>query len=148
MKNYTETKQKIDTIRSKYSCAGDVIFRAAIHMVVEHGQYTLLNDDWYNTELAKLDSSKSWHDFEKAIYECARQLASVGSTELLIYIQKEVWLGNDGTISYLRALELLKRCIDWFTDDTESIVANLHLLGFKDNEIKTLGYEWLFEEED
>jgi hypothetical protein len=148
MSNYVESKKTIDSIRSNYSCAGDIIFRAAIQMVVECGQYTLLNDEWYNAEIEKLDKSKPWYHFEQGVYGCARLLAYVNSSYLLAYIQKEVWLGNDGTISYLRALELLKRCIDWFADDIESIMANLHLLGFKDNEIKTLGYDWLFEEEE
>jgi hypothetical protein len=147
MSTYTESKEKLDIIRREHSCAGDLIFRAAVQMVVECGQYTLLNDEWYNTEIAKFDGNKSWHYFEMAVYKCARQLATIGSADFLTYIQKEVWFGDDGGISYLRVLNLLKTCIDWFAEDATSSVRNLRLLGFKDNEIKTLGYDWLFEEE-
>lgn len=153
MKNYTETKQKIDTIRSEYFCAGDVIFRAAIQMVVEVGQYTLLNDDWYNAEFAKLDSSKSWYCFERAVYECARQLASIDSAEFLMYIQKEVWLGNEGGISYQRAIEIIGDCLEAIAEN-DCCSKDEMLEVFEDNlcltteEIKELDFGWIFEEEE
>ena len=151
MSNYTEVKHKMDIIRGTYACAGDLIFRAAIQMVVECGQYTLLNDEWYDAEMAKFEANKSWHRFEKAIYKCARQLATVNSADFLMYIQKEVWLG-DHNISYPRMVELLHSCMNWFVDydccETKEMLKKFKDLGFADNELTNLGFNWLFEEED
>lgn len=150
MTNYTESKKRLDAIRNNYSCVEDMIFRAAVQMTVEYGQHTLLNDDWYNAEIAKLDVNKSWYHVEKTIYECARQIATVDSMNFLVYIQKEVWLGDDGGIGYQRAMKIIKSCLDWFTDDSDNqqVINNLNALGITDNELEQLGYGWLFEEED
>jgi hypothetical protein len=88
-------------------------------------------------------------DFEKAIIECAAEIAKVPSMDMLRYIQKEVWLSGDG-IDYQRVVELLQSCLEWFTDDTlnDRIIENLDLLGFRDYELEELGYGWLFEEEE
>lgn len=93
--NYTESKKVLDKIRADYSSAGDVVFRAALSIVVECGQYMLSDDEWYNTAIAQLNSNKAYSIIEKLTYECARELALVSSIDLLRYIQKEVWLGKE-----------------------------------------------------
>ncbi len=161
MSNYVETKKELDRIRNEYGCKGDIIFRSAIQYLVEYGSDDL-SDDWnYNCavedinnrhDAAEKEGKTLWiaRNFELAILECAKKLAEVNTYDLLVYIQKEVWLSNDGGMDYKRAIELLKSCLEWFTDDTdnERIVENLNLLGFDDDEIESLGYGWLFEEEE
>ena len=161
MSNYVETKKELDRIRDEYGCQGEIIFRTALQYIVEHGQNTFNNDGFVNNQLVLIDVK---HDkaekegkhlfisrkFERAFIECAQEIAKVSTYDLLVYIQKEVWLSNDGGMDYKRAIELLKSCFEWFADDTdnERIVENLNLLGFDDDEIESLGYGWLFEKEE
>lgn len=160
MSNYIENKSKLDKIRQKYDCKGEVLFRTALQYVVECGQQNFQDEEWFETmlnevnsrhEIAKAEGKHLFvtRDFEAAILDCAKEIAKVNTYDLLIYIQKEVWLSGDG-IDYQRAIELLKDCVEWFADDTltDKIIENLSLLGFRDHEIEELGYGWLFEEED
>ena len=119
--NYAETKKELDRIRNEYGCKGEILFRTAIQTVVEYGTDSLL-DDWNYAHLkdevnerhdaAEAEGQILWitRDFELAILECAREIANVEIYNLLVYIQKEVWLSNEGGIAYDRAVELLKRC--------------------------------------
>lgn len=161
MTNYKESKKKLDEIKRKFCCKGDIIFRTAIQNVVEFGQSTILNADWYQCTLedihAKHDNAEKegkWlfvtRDFELAILGCMKALAEINSYDLLIYIQKEVWLSGDG-IDYMRAIEMLKDCINYYTDGMEcdGILADMtEELGFSDSEIEELGLGYLFEMED
>ena len=158
--SYKDSKKELDRIRNEYGCKGEVIFRSALQYVVQYGADNLV-DDWNYTHIlddinerhdtAEAEGKWLWitRDFEIAIIECSKEIAKVPTMDLLQYIQKEVWLSGDG-MDYQRAIELLKSCVEWFTDDTlnERIVENLNLLGFRDDEIEELGYEWLFEEEE
>lgn len=161
---YAESKKKIDNIRQEYGCKGEIIFRSALPIVVEVGQCTILDEAWYQCEIDDIDTRHDvaekegkmlfvTRDFEKAILECAKELAQIDVHDLLVYIQKEVWLGDDG-ISYERAIRLVKHCIDWFTCDEELKDAYSDLVsgvGFDSEELEELGYGYLLdvaEEED
>lgn len=161
--NYTENKKKLDMIRDKYGCSGEVIFRTAIQCVVEYGQNTLKDETWYEDQLnfvdERHDSAEAvgrilfmTRDFEKAILNCAKEIAEVDAYDFLRYVQTEIYLGGDG-IDYQRAVRLLKDCIDWITQSVTcaDAVSDLYAIGFADDEIETLGYEYLLdvlEEED
>ena len=160
MSNYGESKKTLDKIRDEYDCEGEVLFRTAIQYVVDCGQQNFQDAEWVKEQLDITDKKHDAFDrekktpfvsreFEKALIECAQEIAKVNTYDLLVYIQREVWLSNEG-IDYQRAIELLKDCLEWFTDDTlnERIVENLNLLGFKDYEIEEFGYGWLFEKEE
>ena len=80
MTNYAESKNTIDKIRSKYGCKGEIIFRTAIQMVVEHGRNSFKDEIWFEDQMnfidERHDSAESvgkflfmTRDFEKAIYE-------------------------------------------------------------------------------
>ena len=159
MNNYAENKKTLDAIRRKYSCAGDVLFRTAIQTVVEYGTDNLL-DDWNYEHLCKdindrhdeteANGKNLWitRDFELAIVECAREIASVNIYDMLIYIQKEVWLSGDG-IDYQRAIELLKKCI-YDIEERENcedklLYQSLEQIGFDDDEIEELGFGYVFD---
>lgn len=158
--SYKESKTTLDEIRNDYACKGEVLFRDALQYVVECGQYLLQDPLWVQTQLSKIDITHDeaekegkilfiTRDFEKAIVECAAEIAKVPAMDMLQYVQKEIWLSGEG-VDYQRAVELLKSCLEWFTDDTlnDRIVENLNLLGFGDYELEELGYGWLFEEEE
>ena len=163
MKNYAETKKELDRIRNEYGCKGEILFRTALQTVVEYGTTSLL-DDWNYTHLkdevnerhdaAEAEGEILWmtRNFELAILECAREIAKVSIYNLLVYIQKEVWLSNDGGIDYDRAVMLLKRCMNQIEGDegydnveTYNVLDDL---GFTDDELEELGFKYLIEEED
>lgn len=157
---YKESKIMLNKIRDDYGCKGEVIFRTALQYVVECGYHLLQDPLWVQKQLDNIDVNHDEaeqegkilfiaRDFEKAIIECAAEIAKVPAIDMLQYVQKEVWLSGEG-IDYQRAIELLKDCVEWFTDDTlnERIIENLGLLGFREHEIEELGYGWLFDEEE
>ena len=162
MNNYAEVKKELDVIRSKYACKGDVLFRTAIQTVVEYGTSDLL-DDWSYYHLcdevndrhdeAEAEGKKLWitRDFELAILECAREIAMVDIYDMLMYIQREVWLSGDG-IDYQRAIELLKKCI-YDIEERENcedklLYQALEQIGFDDDEIEELGFGYVLDVEE
>jgi hypothetical protein len=158
--SYKVSKTTLNKIRDDYACKGEVLFRTALQYVVECGQHLLQDPLWVQTQIstinAKHDEAEKerkmlfiGREFEKAIVECAAEIARVPAMDLLQYVQKEIWLSGDG-IDYQRTIELLKSCLEWFTDDADNtrIIENLNLLGFRDDEIEELGYCWLFEKEE
>lgn len=161
--NYTEAKNYIEKLRSEYCCKGDLIFRCALQNVVEYGVVPLTQnlavEDWLSDIDRRHDEAEAngkilWisRDFEKAMAECTFKLAKVGSMNLMMYIQREVWHSDHcGEISYDRAIRLLKDIINYRLDcdDTKGeLFYNLYAVGFDDDEIRELGFEYLFEEEE
>ena len=166
MSNCAETKKKMDTIRSKYNCAGDVIFRTAIQMVVEHGQNIFKDDAWYEDQLNAIDDRHDaaeavgkflfmTRDFEKAIMNCAKDLAHIEPYDFLMYIQTEVFLGGN-SMDYQHMMRLLKKCMEWI-EETHACLGEaydtLRYVGFSDSDIEMLGFDYILdviypEEED
>jgi hypothetical protein len=159
--NYKESKMMLNKIRDDYACKGEVLFRAALQYVVECGYHLLENPLWVNQQLINIDANHDEaekegkilfiaRDFEKAIVECAAEIAKVPSMDVLRYVQKEVWLSGEG-IDYRSAIELLKKCMQWLDEDIALVGDTLeafYQIGFTDEEIELLGYGWLFEEEE
>lgn len=158
MNNYAENKKNLDRIRDKYGCKGEIIFRTAIQSVMQHGADNL-NDTWSYTHI--LDDINNRHDaaeaennmlfisrdFEIAILRCAREIAQINAYDVLMYIQREVWLSNEG-IDYQRAIELLKRCMSWIEGDSIECAETLDTfeeIGLNDDEIELLGWAYLFD---
>ena len=162
MHNYTETKKELDRIRDEYGCKGEIIFRTALQYIVEHGQSTFNDNGWVENQLTLIDVKHDkaeaegktlWigRGFERAFIECAREIAKVNAYSMLIYIQKEVWLSNEGGIDYQRAIELLKNCIGVIVDshcDTAYIREDFETIGFDDDELIALGCDWVMNEEE
>ena len=160
---YAETKKELDRIRNEYGCKGEILFRTALQMVVEYGTTSLL-DDWNYTHLndevnerhdaAEAEGEILWmtRNFELAILECAREIAKVSIYNLLVYIQKEVWLSNEGGIDYDRAVMLLKRCMNQIEGDEMCDNAEIYNvfddIGFTDEELEELGFKYLINEEE
>ena len=163
MNTYAESKKALDKIRSEYDCKGELLFRQAITKVVEYGTDNLL-DDWnyehrckdineYHDN-AEAEGKNLWitRSFELAVLECARKIAQVDIYDLLVYIQKEVWLSHEGGIDYDRAVELLKKCI-YDIEERESCEDKLLLqalddIGFDESDIEALGFGYLLNSEE
>ena len=162
MHNYTETKKELDRIRNEYGCKGEMIFRTSLQYIVEYGQTRFKDDEWVENQLNlvnekhnKADSGNKilfiGREFEIALIECAREIAKVNAYSMLIYIQKEVWLSNEGGIDYQRAIELLKNCIGVIVEshcDTAYIREDFETIGFDDDELIALGCDWVMNEEE
>jgi hypothetical protein len=155
--NYTEAKKYIEKLRSEYNCKGDLIFRCAVQNVIEYGVVPLTQnlamEDWLSDIDRRHDEAEAngkilWigRDFEKAITECTFKLAKVGSMNLMMYIEREVWHQDRcGEISYDRAIKLLKDVISYISDNDEDDVVprNLGYMGFDEDEIYELGFGYL-----
>lgn len=160
--NYTEAKKYIEKLRSEYNCKGDLIFRCAVQNVVEYGVTPLtLNlavEDWLCQIDREHDEAEAngkilliGRDFEKAIAECTFKLAKVGSMNLMMYIEREIWHQDRcGEISYDRAIELLKDVISYMSCDDEDkfVTRNLGYAGFDEDELRELGFGYLLDEEE
>lgn len=162
MSNYAESKKKLDKIRDKYGCKGEIIFRTAIQQLIDVGKSYILDPMKYDAVINEIDiryneaekNNKilfTTRNFEKAIWECTKELAEIDINDLLIYIQKEIWLGDDG-INYQRAIQLMKGSIAWIlaedTYETKIALQYVREMGFDDDEIETLGFGWMIEMEE
>ena len=161
MNSYAESKQKLDAIRDKYGCKGEVILRTAIQYIVAVGQNNFKDEVWFDELINDVDERHNLaeannkillvtRDFEKAILECAKELAQIDPYDFLIYVQREVYLGGDG-ISYQRAIELLRECLNYCGNNTYEIMYTLEMakeMGFDENEIEELGYGYMLNEEE
>jgi hypothetical protein len=89
------------------------------------------------------------NDFECDILRAAYELAQIPHIDLLVYIQREVdYDVFDGGISYSRAIKLLKDCvlgIEMQCNTDEETLDKLENMEFEDDEIRTLGFEYLLE---
>lgn len=143
---YIESKKKLDSIRNEYSSAGDVIFRAAICTLIETGKSYCDNELTYEGTLDGLND-----ELDRIVFKCAHELAGINTLDLLVYIQKELYLSNDGGMNYQTMARRLKDCIDWIAEGIESsdAISDLTIgIGFSESELKELGYEYLFDVSD
>ena len=165
---YAENKKKLDAIRQKYGCKGDIIFITAIQYIVEHGQYNFRNEKWFSSCIEQVDSKHDradkdgkilWigRDFEKALLECAREMAQIEPYDLLTYIQYEVWLGNGevGQPDYQRAIEIIRNCLCYMADCYSAyrncysdILYKFREVDLTEDEISYFGWEYLFDAEN
>lgn len=166
--NYTESKKKLNAIRNKYGCKGEVIFRTAIQYIVDHGRELFNEDDWFEFQMEGIDKRHNKaeaenkilfvsRDFEKAILECARELAKIKAYDLLTYIQREVWLGGGevGEPDYQRAMQIIRNCLcyadnegGYYTDSPSVTLRKFREMDLTDEEIAYFGWEYLFDVED
>ena len=172
MSNYIETKKQLDEIRSNYTCNGDIIFTSAMQAVIEHGQMVFKDDEVFNKWIADVDerhdkanAEGKWlfmtRDFEKAILECAKDIAEVNTYDLMVYIQKEMYLSNgliNGEPHYQRAIEIIKGCLDYIELDIdcndeltykkECFLDTFDDIGLTDSEIEYFGYGYLIDNDE
>lgn len=146
MSNYDQSKKEIDTIRYKYSSAGDIVFKIAICMLIHKGKSFFDNEKSYQD---LVDSAEL--EFNELVAKCANELAKINTIDLLVYIQKEVYLSNDSVMSYQKMTQKLKDCIEWIIGDACDCDAAEILtegIGFSAREIVSFGYGFVFEEDD
>ena len=162
---YAESKKKIDAIRQEYGCKGEIIFRTALQNVIDYGKCTLLDLGWYGPTMDEIDdrhdhaeANGKWlfmtREFEKAIVDCSVALCEVETYHLLMYIQKEIWLGGEvGEPDYQRAMEIIQNCLSYIADchgaysyDNDETLEKFRCV-MNDHEIEFFGWDELFENE-
>ena len=166
--SYTESKKQLDAIRQEYGCKGEVLFRTAIQSVVEYGQYMFNDEEFIADQLRQIDdrhdtakAQGKWlfmtRDFEKAIINCAKELAEIDTCDLLIYIQREVWLGGGetGEPDDERASEIIRNCLCYTADnfgaypcESDVTLNDFREIGLTDEEIEYFGWSYLFDVEE
>lgn len=152
MNNYTESKQKIESIRNK---CGEIMFRMVISHLMDVGIRHLTEENVEETcnEIMQKDDSKAFmtNEFSCNLVRMAYELAQIPHTDLLVYIQREVVYDVfDGALSYERSIEMLKKCMSWIVNGVPygSPYIDLTDIGFDDDELENMGYEYLINEED
>lgn len=170
MSNYKESKEKLDKIRAEYSCKGDIIFTTAVQYTIEVGQGTINGETWFKAALAEVDNRHDdaeangkylviGRDFEKAIIKCARKIAEINTYDLMVYIQREMYLNNglmDGEPGYQRAIELVEGFMSYIDErshrpgyyDSDSTMEVFDCIGISDDELTYFGYQYLIDEEE
>lgn len=153
---YLEEKQKIDNIRTEYAAKFDFLFRLALDYLMQTGTDLFEDKEWLDKQFAAIDKKHDEADinrktlfmtrrFEKGIVECAVKLSKVNRNDLLIYIQRELYLGGEG-LNYQRAIKLLKNCMSFIEEqsyETNVVLNTFESIGFTDEELSDLGYEYL-----
>lgn len=167
MSNYKESKEKLNKIRREYTCKGDVIFTTAMQMVVEHGTSNFNDSEWFNNVINGIDERHNkaeaegkilWvtRDFEKAIVNCAREVSEISPYNLMVYIQREMYLNNglmDGEPDYQRAIEIIKRILrteEYYHNYCEDVNFNYVFQEYEltDDEAVYFGYQKYLNEEE
>lgn len=146
-----EIKQRIDSIREKYSSTADVIFRAAIASVFEIGARNLRGEAYFKQiEILNASPDGELPDIDLKILDCASELAQIKILPLLAYLQRKIYFGSDG-LSYGRLTELLRRSlevIDEHHGDSYDTLLDLRSMGMRDSELNELGFGYLLDLEE
>lgn len=161
--NYTESKENLDKIASKYNCAGDLIMRTAIQYIVEYGQNTFKDEKFVFEQLRQIndkhdaaEAEGKWlfmtRDFELAIFNCTKELAEINTYDLIIYMQKEMyWSNNEGGLDYRRIKEIAERLMYWVIDSPkycENYNTFSNECNISDDELEALGFGYLIPDEE
>ena len=151
MSNYVESKKQIEAIRNK----DGMMFRMAISHLMDVGIRHLTDENIKETceDIMKRDDK---HAFMTNQYMCdlvkmAGELAKIDHIHLLNYISKEITYDvGDNSLSYNRAIRLLRASLDYNTEVMEIEDAREDLLGigFEEEELIELGYQFLFNNEE
>ena len=166
MSTYENSRKTLEKIRQEFGCKGEIIFRTAILYVVEFGQRTFEDEEFMQLQFDRIDAKHDTAEaegkslyvgrhIEKACFECAAKIAMVDTCHLIIYIQKELWVGEEGGLPYKRAIELLKGCMSniemWNDCQCELTFHEFEDIGFGEEEIGELGFGYvlnIIEEEE
>lgn len=149
---YEESKKKIEEIRQD----NEVMFRMAISHLMDVGIRHLTEENIEHScaEIMKEDDSKSFmtNEFKCDLIRMSGKLAQINHIHLLVYISREMYYDVDNNhISYKRATQLLKGCLDYcamYVADALEAQEEAGLMGFTEDEIEELGYGNLLYSED
>ena len=149
--NYSESKNKIEEIRNR----DGMMFRMAISHLMDVGIRHLTEENIKETceDIMKRDDKRAimTNGFMCELVKTAGELAKVEHIHLLNYISKEVYYDvGDNSLSYNRAIRLLRASLDYNTEVMEIADAREDLLGigFEEEELIELGYQFLFNGDD
>lgn len=146
---YAESKKKIEEIRH----TNEAVFRMAISHLMDVGIRHLTEENIEHTcaKMMQEDDSKSFmtNEFKCELVRMAGELAKIDHIHLLVYISREMYFDvDDNHISYQRAIQMVKQCIDWIASEVEIVDAYNDLtsgIGLSEEELDDLGYAYLID---
>lgn len=149
MNNYAESKAKLDAIRNK----NEILFRMALSQFMDVAARNLSQDIIERTckDIMKQDNKFPFmtNEFACELIRTTGEMAQIDHIHLLHYVSREIYYDvGDNELSYDTAIHLLKNCIEWITQNADNADARADLwdIGFCNNEIKKLGFEYLLSD--
>lgn len=154
MTSYAETKSKLDKLRQ----TNEVMLRMAISHLLDCG-YRNCTDEMIESTCAEImqeDDSKAFitNEFKCDLVRMTGELAKLDHIHLLVYISREMFYSvDDNHLSYQRLIRLAKSCIEWVLADadgcdTEFVLQEIREMGFEDEDVEYLGFDYLLESEE
>lgn len=151
---YAETKKKLEELRNKN---GEAMFRMAISHLIDVGIRNLTEENIKATceLLMKQDDTSSilTNEFQCGLVRLSGEIAKLDHIHVLVYIQNDVAYDvGQGEMARGRAIQLLEECVEWITSygtDSDSMARDsMRSIGFSNEELKEIGYDYLCHEEE
>lgn len=162
---YKETAKKLNEIRTKYTSAGDMIFRCAVYTLFEEGSRNikklLADTERIHKYQRNIGIPAQNEQFTEAILCCAEEMKDLHPVNLTLYMAYEgvVFLAppdvydDKAPIPYKRLRSIVNNLLSGIAEDYNNISGSDHLQrlrndGLTEAEIRYFGYEYLLDLEE
>ena len=159
---YKETAKKLNEIRTKYTSAGDMIFRCAVYTLFEEGSRNikklLADTERIHKYQRNIGIPAQNEQFTEAILCCAEEMKDLHPVNLTLYMAYEgvFFLAphdvydDKAPIPYKRLLSIVNHLLSGIAEDYVCISGSDHLQrlkndGLTEDEIRYFGYEYLLD---
>lgn len=162
---YKETAKKLNEIRTKYTSAGDMIFRCAVYTLFEEGSRNikklLADTERIHKYQRNIGSPAQNEQLTEAILCCVEEMKDIHAMNLVLYVVYEGIFfpvphethGQEAPIPYKRLREITGDLLSGIAEDYNNISGSDHLQRLKNDglteaEIRYFGYEYLLDLEE
>ena len=162
---YKETAKKLNEIRTKYTSAGDMIFRCAVYTLFEEGSRNikklLADTERIHKYQRNIGIPAQDEQLTEAILCCAEEMKDIHTLNLVLYmayegiffpVPHEIYR-QEAPIPYKRLREITDDLLSGIAEDYGCISDSDHLQrlktdGLTEAEIRYFGYEYLLDLEE
>ena len=162
---YKEASKKLDEIRTKYTSAGDMVFRSAVYTLFEEGSRNvtklLADTERIHKYQKSIGIPAENASFTEAILCCAEEMKDIYPANLILYMVYEgvffltppELAGGEAPIPYKRLRNIIDNLLSGIAEDYVCISGSDHLQRLKNDglteaEIRYFGYEYLLDLEE
>lgn len=162
---YQETAKRLNEIRTKYTSAGDMIFRSAVYTLFEEGSRNvkklLADTERIHKYQENIGIPVENAAFIEAVLCCAEEMKDLHPSNLTLYMAYEgiffPALGEtcrqEAPIPYKRLRKITDNLLSGIAEDYNNISGSDHLQrlkndGLTEDEIRYFGYEYLLDLEE
>lgn len=154
MSNYVESKRKLEEIRNS---VGEPLFRMALTHAFDVGFRHLTAENIESTcnDMMQDDDTNAFmtNEYKCDLVRTAGEIAKVPPYDVEVYINREIeYSVGEDYIQYSRLLRMLRGALDYIYEDLQDCEAFYRImskdLDIDEDEIMTLGYEWVMNEEE